>query len=181
MNPEAESSMALALGMILIVLMGWMASEPWVIEIDRLESGWEQDVFKEPLIEVESSLESGLARDVPTDSGTTMPFSGKGLDILVRRLSRRLAAQVTWFPATLVFFMALLHDAMQDRLIARYSFHYTSPRLHQTARNLFKGFFLIFIALLLAPLPLHPTGLWLLSILMLIPLHALLKHAPKRI
>lgn len=180
MNRESESAMALALAGILVVILGWIASEPWAIEIDRQETRWERQLFG-PDFEAEArrfeptfSLHSEGAERRPSET-LELAFNR-----MLRRISHRLAGLTRWLPATVLFMLALLHDALREQRIGRHGFHFTSPRHHHGARNLMKGGLMLLILLLFAPLPVPPLGLWLVNLLIGLPLYVSLIHAPRR-
>ena len=181
MNSDLESALALPIALILVVVLGWMASDAWTNEVDRLETQWEQQLLGNRLDGIELAMAPTLSSDALSESNTNPKVSLRSLQTMMSRVSHRLALQGVWFPATVIFFLALLHDAVQARHIARHQFSYTSPRLHQGARRLFKGGFMSFTSLMLAPVPVHPIFAWLVSILILLPLHALIIHSPKRL
>ena len=180
MNRETESAMALAFAGILVVVLGWIASEPWAIEVDRLETQWERQLFG-------TDFETEAHRFMPdfslhSEGGEGLP--PEGLEPLfsrfIQRISHRLAGLTQWLPATVLLMLALLHDALKEQQIGRHGFHITSPRHHQGARMLLKGGVMLLILLLFVPLPVPPLGLWLVNLLIGLPLYVSLIHSPWR-
>lgn len=180
MNRESESAMALAFAGILVVVLGWIASEPWAIEVDRLESQWERQVFG---ADFETEAHRFVAAfSLHSQGGERLPSEGLEplFDRFIQRISHRLAGLTRWLPATVLFLLALLHDALKEQQIGRHRFHFTSPRHHHGARKLLKAGVILLILLVFVPLPVPPLGLWLVNLLIGLPLYVSLIHAPRQ-
>lgn len=180
MNRESESAMALAFAGILVVVLGWIASEPWAIEVDRLESQWERQLFG---ADFETEAHRFVAAfSLHSQGGERLPSEGLEplFDRFIQRISHRLAGLTRWLPATVLFLLALLHDALKEQQIGRHGFHFTSPRHHHGARKLMKGGVMLLILFLFVPLPVPPLGLWLVNLLIGLPLYVSLIHAPRQ-
>jgi Domain of unknown function (DUF4400) len=198
---KAETHVQWLCLLLIALIIGSVASEDWIVQVDRLEARWLRMYLGETRYanlnnDVEHTLGSNhqlsslseafmppMAHLTP-EMALVVEWIEKRTELLestFRRVIKRLGLILLFVPLELSGLILFSVDASLSRKVRQHGFDYTSPLMHRSSLQMIRMLLLIMGIMIMLPIPLPPQWIPVHFCLLAACVWLNIAHMPKRI
>ena len=198
---KAETHVQWLCLLLIALIIGSVASEDWIVQVDRLESRWLRLYLGETrYANLDNDVEHTLGSNqqltslretfippmvhLSPEMGLVVEWIVKRTELLeraLRRIIKRLGLILLFAPLELSGLILFSVDASLSRKVRQHGFDYTSPLMHRSSLQMIGMLILTMAIMIMLPIPLPPQWIPVHFCLLAVCVWLNIAHMPKRI